>query len=311
MLLLDPDHLRTLIAIAETGSFARAANEVAKTQSAVSMQMKRLEEVIGVPLFGRDGRTSRLTEDALRLVEYGRRMLRLNDEAVSAFRGPQIAGTVRLGTPDDYADRYLPEILARFSRSHPKVELSVVCAPTSNLVRRIHADELDLAIVTYKQGAPGARVLRFEELYWVAAERHAIHEEPVVPLALGHPTCNWRQTALKALDGAGKQFRVVYSSWNSQVLAAAVMSGLAVSVLPETALRPGMRILRAEDGFPPLPPCEIAVMHASDEASDAVTALENHIIASLAGNGLQTAGGRIVPPQTATTGNPAFDTKAS
>src|ERR671929_349949 len=148
MHLLDIDQLRTFVAIADTGSFTRAAEVVHKTQSAVSMQMKRLEERIGRPIFARDGRASKLTEDGERLLDYARRIVKLNVEAVAAFSDAELRGRVRLGVPDDYADRYLPEIMARFSRAYPGVELSVICEPSIELIGRIEANELDLAIVT-------------------------------------------------------------------------------------------------------------------------------------------------------------------
>ena len=138
--LLDIDQLRTFVAIADSGSFTRAADVVHKTQSAVSMQMKRLEERLGKPVFERDGRHSRLTEDGERLLDYARRMLRLNSECIASFADAELAGRVRLGVPDDYADRYLPEILARFSRSNPKVEVTVVCEPSPMLIERLQAD---------------------------------------------------------------------------------------------------------------------------------------------------------------------------
>src|SRR5882724_819394 len=146
--LIDVDQLRTFIAIAETGSFTRAADVVHKTQSAVSMQMKRLEERIGRPVFARDGRASKLTEDGERLLDYARRIIKLNVEALAAFSDAELIGRVRLGVPDDYADRYLPEIMARFSRAYPSVELTVTCEPSVELVERIAANTLDLAIVT-------------------------------------------------------------------------------------------------------------------------------------------------------------------
>src|SRR6266508_3196864 len=146
--LIDIDQLRTFIAIAETGSFTKAADIVHKTQSAVSMQMKRLEERVGRPIFARDGRASKLTEDGERLLDFARRIVKLNVEALAAFADFALSGRVRLGVPDDYADRYLPEIMARFSRAYPGVELSVVCEPSLELVERIAANELDLAIVT-------------------------------------------------------------------------------------------------------------------------------------------------------------------
>jgi len=124
--LLDIDQLRTFIAIAETGSFTKAAEVVNKTQSAVSMQMKRLEERLERQIFARDGRASKLTDDGSRLLDYARRLVKLNVETVAAFSDAALSGRVRLGVPDDYADRYLPEIMARFSRAYPSVELTVL-----------------------------------------------------------------------------------------------------------------------------------------------------------------------------------------
>ena len=146
---LDIDLLKTFLAISDTGSFTRAAEEVHKTQSAVSMQMKRLEELLGRPLFARDGRASRFTPDGERLVEYARRLVAMNDEAVSTFQRPELTGTVRFGTPDDYADRFLPEILARFARTHPMVTVDVDCLNTSVLFDRTRRGEMDLALVTF------------------------------------------------------------------------------------------------------------------------------------------------------------------
>lgn len=279
-LLLDPDQLRSLVAIAESGSFTRAAEEVHKTQSAVSMQMKRLEENLGRSLFEKDGRSSRLTPDGLRLVEYARRLLRLNEEAVGSFRAPGLSGHVRLGTPDDYVAN-LPELLARFARQHPRVEVTVMCEPTQELLKRVDAGDVDLSIITYVQNAPRARVFRRERLLWVGSERHSAHEEPVLPLALGRPACCWRGAAILALDTVGRRHRIVFTSWNASVIGQAVIEGLAVSVLPESALRPGMRVLRADDGFPDLPYTEIAVLKPGGQAHPAVDALERHVVGAL------------------------------
>src|SRR3974390_3815230 len=150
--LIDVDQLRTLIAIAETGSFTKAAEVLSKTQSAVSMQMKRLEERIERPIFTRDGRASKLTEDGARLLDYARRIVRLNVETLAAFSDAELSGHVRLGVPDDYADRYLPEIMARFSLVYPGAELTVACAPSIDLINQIDDGDLDLAIITSCEG---------------------------------------------------------------------------------------------------------------------------------------------------------------
>jgi DNA-binding transcriptional LysR family regulator len=278
---LDLDQLKTFVAICEMGSFTRAADTVHKTQSAVSMQMRRLEERVGKPVFARDGRGSKLTEDGERLLAYARRLMRLNDETLAAFDEAELSGRVRLGTPDDYAERFLPEILARFSRSNPRVEVTVVCAPSPTLVEMMQLAELDVAIVTYVREKGQAEVVRREPLLWVTSQRHAAHEQDPLPLALGRPTCIWRRTAIEAIDGMRKRHRVLYSSWNSTAVGAAVLAGLAVSVLPESAIRPGMRILGEHEGFPRLPPCEIGILRSWHATSALQEALAGHIISSL------------------------------
>ncbi|HEX2655580.1 MAG TPA: LysR substrate-binding domain-containing protein [Xanthobacteraceae bacterium] len=279
--LLDVDQLRTFIAIAECGSFTRAAEVVHKTQSAVSMQMKRLEERLDRPIFARDGRASKLTEDGEKLLDYARRIVKLNVEAVSAFSDGELVGRVRLGVPDDYADRYLPEIMARFSRAYPAVELSVICEPTVDLLERIGGNELDLAIITNTLVHHPAETFRRERLLWVSSNRHSIYLEEPLPLAIGRHTCRWRQAAMECLEAIGRPYRVLYSSGNAGAVAAAVLAGLAVSVCPESGLRPGMRILGPADGFPELPPCSIGLVRNLHERSALADALAEHIISSL------------------------------
>ena len=278
---LDLDQLRTFIAISETGSFTRAAEAVFKTQSAVSMQMRRLEERIGKPIFERDGRASRLTEEGERLLGFARRMIRLNDETVAAFDDAELSGAVRLGTPDDYADRFLPEVLARFARSNPRVEVSVVCDQSSELIRQARAGDIDLGIVTHC-GESNVEVIRQEPLLWVTSAHHSAADEEVLPLALSKPPCMWRTAAVEALTSADRKYRVLYQSANATATAAAVLAGLAVSVLAESALRPGMRVLGEADGFPRLPACQIGLVRSWNRpASPIVDALAEHIVSSL------------------------------
>src|SRR3989304_2430965 len=206
--LLDVDQLRTFIAIAETGSFTKAAEVVNKTQSAVSMQMKRLEERLERPIFARDGRASKLTEDGARLLAYARRIVKLNFQTVAAFSAAELSGRVRLGVPDDYADRYLPEIMARFSRAYPSVELTVICEPSVDLLERIDANELDLAIVPNCESKRASETFRRERLLWVSSNRHPTHLETPLPLALGRPSCVWRRIATEQMETTGRSFRI-------------------------------------------------------------------------------------------------------
>jgi DNA-binding transcriptional LysR family regulator len=279
--LLDVDQLRTFIAIAETGSFTKAADVVNKTQSAVSMQMKRLEERLGKAAFARDGRASKLTEDGERLLDFARRIVKLNVEALAAFDDEEMIGRVRLGVPDDYADRYLPEIMARFSRAYPGVELTVMCHPSTDLVDLIDANELDLAIVTDCGTSRASETFRRERLLWVTSSRHSAHLDQPLPLALGRATCGWRRAAIEKLETVGKPHHIRYTSANASAVASAVLSGLAVSVFPESGLRPGMRVLSSADGFPELPSCHVGLVRNAHESSTLAHALAGHIMSSL------------------------------
>jgi DNA-binding transcriptional LysR family regulator len=225
---LDIDQLKTFAAIVDAGSFTRAADSVHKTQSAVSMQMRRLEERIGKPLFVKDGRTNRLTEDGEKLIIYARRMLRLNEETLAAFDENRLEGLLRIGTPDDYADRFLPEIIARFAKSNPNVELYIVCESSNDLGEKMARGELDIALVTHNPRVRQSQVVRTEPLHWVSSANHTAHETTPLPLAVGRRNCQWRQLACSALDSVNREYQILFTSWSSTVVASAVLAGLAV-----------------------------------------------------------------------------------
>ena len=278
---LDVDLLKTFLAIADNGSFTRAADEVHKTQSAVSMQMKRLEELIGSPLFAKNGRMSRFTQDGERLVDYARRIVAINDEAIYAFAKPDLAGTIKFGTPDDYAERFLPEILARFARTHPMVTVDVECLGSGELFERCKRGEMDLSLVTHSCDILTEEPVRREKLVWVTSTRHCAHMAEVLPLAVSHAGCGWRSMVLRALDGQQRKFRVAYSTPNSNAVNAAVLQGLAVGAIPELCLRPGMRILTEKDGFPSLGTFDIGLVRKPGKANKAIEALARHVTESL------------------------------
>jgi DNA-binding transcriptional LysR family regulator len=274
---LDVDQLKTFLAIADVGNFTRAADEVNKTQSAVSMQMKRLEEVLGRPLFARDGRGSRFTHDGEKLIEYARRIVALSDETVTAFTQPEVTGTVRFGTPDDYADLFLPEILARFSRTHPLVTVDVECFSTAILHDRIKHGELDLSIATFDGGDVYGEAIRSTELVWATSAKHSIHLLDQVPIAASQVGCCWRRLAIDALEKIGRKYRIAYSSPNSSTLNVAVLQGLAIAAMPEICLRPGMRVLGAAEGFPKIGAFDIGLIRKPGKQSSAVEALARHV----------------------------------
>jgi DNA-binding transcriptional LysR family regulator len=274
---LDVDQLKTFLAIADTGNFTRAGEEVNKTQSAVSMQMKRLEESIGRPIFARDGRASRMTSDGERLVDYARKLVALNDETVSAFTKPNLTGTVRFGTPDDYADLFLPVILARFGRTHSMVNVDVECHGSQVLANRIRSSELDLAVVTFNGGDINGEPLLSAELVWVTSARHQTHTLELLPFAASSVTCGWHQLAVKKLEDHRRNFRVAYMSPNFSTICAVVSQGLAVAAMPRICVKPGMRILTEADGFPPLGAFDIGLMIKPGKQSPAALALAQHV----------------------------------
>lgn len=280
---LDTEILNTFVMIADAGSFTHAGERVGRTQSAVSMQMKRLEDTIGRSLFRRSGRKVFLTADGEALLGYARRILSLNAEAIAAFRTPEMTGLVRIGIFDDLAERFLPHILARFAKTHPLVELEVYAEDSHPLCERIRKGELDLALVGNGHLFPneGKIVLR-EELVWVTSVRHCVHERDPLPVALTERGCSWRNSAIHALQEAGRSFRVCYSGRNHAALVAPVKAGLAVSTLPLSSVRQGMRVLNEADGFLPLQVLEVTMVRNKDAAHPAIDALAQHVIASLA-----------------------------
>lgn len=256
----DTDLLRTFVAIVDAGGFTQAAKQVHRTQSAVSMQVRRLEEQVGKPLFQRDGRGVQLAPDGEALLGYARRLLKLHDEAVAALTQPELAGSVRLGTPDDYVARFLPDILARYARCCPRVQVEVLCEPSVNLRRLLAEDRLDLALVTCLPGSESGEIVRREPTVWACSARHLAHEVEPLPLALFQPGCWCRDAALGALAQSGRPYRIAYTSASIAGVLAAVSAGLAVTAAARSALTPDLRVLMQEDGFPPLPITAIALL---------------------------------------------------
>lgn len=240
---LDTDFLRSFLAISDTGSFGAAAQKMNKTQSTISAQMKRLEETLGVPLFAKEGRRNLLTPEGLRLLEYARSIVRLNEETLNAFRAPRLGGSIKLGICDDYGQTFLLPALARFARRYPQIEVEVVTADSPTLRRRAVVDSFDAIIVSTKSGVEGLELLRLDQLYWIGAEDHTTHLEPRLPLAMWSEGCRWRSMALAALAEAGRPYRVMHTTSNASLLRAVVREGLAVTVGPKWYLEKGLVLL--------------------------------------------------------------------
>jgi DNA-binding transcriptional LysR family regulator len=278
---LDPDLLRSFVLIAEGRSFTDAAMLVGRTQSAISMQVKRLEDVLGQPLLSRGkGGTVELTPHGRYLLEHARQILALNDSVVATFRTPQMSGTVRLGSPDDYALAYLPPILKRFAETHPAVQVDVRCSPSGELQRSLKAGELDLTLLSdghQPRDWPAAELWR-GPLVWVTSTRYSPHRQDPLPVALaaGHG-CDWADAAIHALEQAGRRYRVAYTSASQIGTHAPVVAGLAVTVSTLSWLPDGLRPVRPDEGLPKLAEYGILMLKAKLPRQPVTDALEAHI----------------------------------
>ncbi|MCK8782790.1 LysR substrate-binding domain-containing protein [Roseomonas sp. NAR14] len=252
---LDADLLRSFVLIVESGSFTRAARQVGRTQSAISMQMRRLEELLGQKLLLRTSDGVAPTPHGIWLLDRARRVLDLSDEIVAAFHAPAVSGLVRLGSPDDYALHYLPGILGRFAETHPAVDVEVFCAPSSELIGQVRENRLDLTLMSEGQDTSGllTRHLWRGPLVWIGSTTHHAHRRDPLPLAMAHEDCAWRRSAEAALSEAGRRWRLAYASKTQVGTYAPTIAGLAVTVGLPASLPPGLRVLRVEDGMPALP----------------------------------------------------------
>lgn len=258
---LDSDLLRTFVAVADSGSFSRAGDLVGRTQSAVSLQMKRLEDVAGRPLFTRQARGVRLTAEGERLLVNARRVLRLMDQTASELHGEPTGGIVRLGLPGSYGTSILSAVLTRFATFCPEVEVTLDCAQGPALEAALAAGELDL--IAFSADSPGTEgeVLLHDPAVWVTSARHDTHECDPVPVALFEPGCSWRDRAAQVLDDRGVRYRVACTSASSAGIMAAVLSGLAVAVLELSKVPEGARILTEAEGFPGFPGATVMLRH--------------------------------------------------
>lgn len=277
---LDIDLLRTFLAIAETGSFSAAAERIGRTPSAVSMQVKRLEETVGRRLFDRDSRNVAPTPFAEGIVPQVRSLLEANAALLGRMRAPELTGRISIGIPDDYASVHMPPLLKRFHRSHPAVRVDVRCQDSRELIARLRAGELDATLATRADviDTNGLHIddVHTESVVWLrAAGGHADAERPL-PLAAAQPDCMWRKQAVGALARVGVPYRTAYTSALAAGQLAAVAADLAVAPLPRCLTSASIEEVPASAGLPPLPRTTMAWVRR-DDSNALVRALGNHV----------------------------------
>lgn len=257
---LDTYLLRTFVTVVETGSFTRAAAILGRTQPAVSLQVRRLEDQLRTPLFDRTGQLNGLTTEGAALLPQARRLLRLNDEIIAALGEGDLEGEVRFGAPEDIATIHLPGILGAFARTHPRIRLSVTCDYTANLFDQMSRGMLDLALIKREPIGPevGVTVWR-EPLIWVAIDSSVAELSPL-PLIVAPAPDIYRKRALAALQAAAIDFRPSFTSPSLAGQMAALRAGLGVSVLP-AAMAPRDLVVIGQP-LPPLSDSEIALISA-------------------------------------------------
>jgi DNA-binding transcriptional LysR family regulator len=278
---LDIDWLRSFVAIVDSGSLTGAAAEIHRSQSAVSMQLKKLEAAAGHPLLLRGPRQLQLTAEGRTLLGYARRLLDLHAQALAALQAEPITGVIRLGVPDDYAQRYLTPVLRRFGPIHGGVEIRLDCEQSTLLIPRVERGELDLALISRDHPRRGT-LLFHEPMVWVGSAQFPVWQRDPLPIAVYEEASLGRRSAIQALAQQGRAYRVVYESSNLAGQIAAVESGLAVAALTQCSAPEHLQILGSEQGLGPLEPMQAAVYRsAASRGSRAVDSLQQMLLQTL------------------------------
>ncbi len=276
---LDIALLRTLVAVVETGGFTRAADWLNMTQSAVSVQIRRLEEQTGRRLLDRSSRHVALTPDGELLMSYARRMLALQGELEDRLGQRDLEGMVRVGVHDYAASTWLPPVLRRVHRRHPNVRLEVRTGLAMHIRQAFLAHELDLALHSPAPDMMGGIPLWREPRVWVAAEDFDMPpEDEALPLALHPAGCLMRHAAAQELDRVGRPWRMVLTAYSASSIIAAAMAGLAISVLPVRNVPAGLNILGPESGLPRVPDLQFSLYQREDAHSPAVQLFADDLI---------------------------------
>lgn len=284
--LLELDLLKTLIAIAETGNFSGAADVVHRTPSAVSMQVKRIEEILGRPVFKRDSRSVELTSDGVFLVEHARRVLALNREALARFIAPEVSGEVRLGMSDDISDRYLTNILNDYNMNHPGIRLDIIVDNSDRLVKSVENGSLDIVLVNdhcnFQQSRENEMLAR-DQLVWAGLKGGIAGEKNPIPICVWQEGCFWRSQALKSIEATGRDFRVAFQSSHITGQKAAILADLVIAPMPRSALGGSIIEVGEQYGLPPMEMSDV-VLQVAKKKTEAMTVVIEHIRASFAYN---------------------------
>lgn len=278
---LQIDWLKCFVAVVDAGSLSAAAPDVGRSQSAVSMQLLKLERAVGRSLLLRGPRRLELTSDGQALLGHARRLLDVHAEAQAAMQPDTLTGRVRLGVPDDYAGRYLTPVLKRFAARHAAVDIELVCEQSTSLIPRVARGDLDLALVSRDHARRGT-LLFHEPLVWVGSPQFDVWRRDPLPIAVYEDGSLARRHALTTLSLQGRRHRVVYHSSSLAGQIAAVESGLAVAALTQCSAPPHLQVLGADHGLGPLGPMSVAAYRSrASRGAPAVDGLHRLLVQTL------------------------------
>jgi DNA-binding transcriptional LysR family regulator len=272
---LDPELLQAFVAVADQRSFTRAAATLNRTQSAVSMQIKRLEDRLGVELFHRTKANVDLSPSGEGLLGYARRILSLNDEAIAHLREHKVEGVVRLGVMDDYGTLIVPPLLASFLAGYPLIQVEMETGLTSSMPARL-GEAYDLVIAMHPAGRGDGEFLCREQAVWATSAEHPVEEQDPLPVALYPQGCLFRRWAMEALDAATRRWRLAFVSHSLTAVESIAVQGLAVTVVKSGTFPSRLRRLSERDGLPPLPAADIC-LHRAANLSHAGALLADHL----------------------------------
>lgn len=274
---LDSDLLRTFLAIAQAGSVTDGATRIHRSQSAASIQIKRLERILGQPVFDRHGRGVVLSDAGRRLLPLAQDVTARLDHACRALSTTPVRGRLRLGIPDDHGRSRLTGIIADFNRQHPEVELEVTCAISAGFPEALAKKKLDFAVYEVETPSENEELLMEDPTCWVMARHRDFSTRDVLPVALFDHACWWRMAALRSLDVRGKPYRVTYSSQSVLGVLSAVEAGIAVGLMGRSSLNAGLSVADASYGFGGTPSSKLVMSAGTSGDSSLVTTMKTAI----------------------------------
>ncbi|PJI91973.1 transcriptional regulator [Yoonia maricola] len=264
---LDSDLLRTFLAVAEAGSVTDGAARIHRSQSATSLQIKRLETILGQPVFERHGRGVVLSEAGRRLLPVAQDVTTQLDAALREISQREVSGKLRVGIPDDHGRTKLADIVATFARHHPQVELDVTCALSTGFPDALDKGALDLAIYEVERPKQHEEVLFEDPTCWVSSAHRSFATYDNIPVALFDHACWWRDVAIASAEAGARPYRIAYSSQSVSGVIAAVEAGIAVGLLGRSSLHSGLSVAGDSFGFGPTPASKL-IMAASGSSEN-------------------------------------------